>query len=106
MEQQVKVPWNLQGESGRLLLVKHCSKTTIPWKTHMDWREESMEKILGPLKRNVPSVKPGLPTPCWKVKGFSGISCLDPHPRDCCCNILETNLKKKIKKYLASIFRV
>lgn len=63
----------------------------------MDWREESMEKILGPLKRNVPSVKPGLPTPCWKVKGFLGISCLDPHPHDCCCNILETNLRKKLK---------
>lgn len=70
----------------------------------MDWREERMEIILGPLKRDVPSVKPGLPAPCWKVKGFSGTSYLDPHPRDCCCNVLETNLKNKKLKNIGLLF--
>lgn len=60
----------------------------------MDWKEERMGIILGSLKRDASSVKPGLPAPCWKVKEFSGTSCLDPHPRDCGCNILEINLKK------------
>lgn len=96
---QENLPLSLQGQkAGRLLLVKHCHKTMYchySMKTHMDWGEERMEIILGPLKRDVPSVKPGLPAPCWKVKGFSGTSHLDPHSCDCCCNILETNLKKK-----------
>lgn len=47
---QENLPLSLQRKTGRLLLVKQHSKTTIPWKSHVDWREERVEIILGSLK--------------------------------------------------------
>lgn len=95
MKQQENLHLGLQGNTGSVPSVKHCSKKR--YFHHPMEETHTLDRRKGGnfFRTSEKKFKPGLPAPCSKVKsmGHSDTSYLDLHPHYCHCKDLEINLK-------------